>query len=117
VHKDYLLSFNQIGSNLCGDKNGRVGGQKLIKCHGVEKMNQRVNPNDCRYTTLAFTAATGEPVLAVIIIEGAKLENGEMYRTHMRVLHNNDTPFADVSDILTNTGKGKLYPKGPVCEF
>ena len=69
VHKSYALFFDEVGVNLRGDKNGKVGGQRFVKAAGAEKANSIVNANDVRHTTLGFTAATGQPVLCVVVTQ------------------------------------------------
>ena len=117
IHPDYVLFFDECGTNLKGDKNGSYGGQKFIKKSGAQKAYSKVNSQDCRYTTLGFTAATGDPVLCVIIIQVPSLVHGEIHGTDIRLLHNSDKPLTNLADLQSHTGSSKLYPKRPVCTF
>jgi hypothetical protein len=76
---------------------------------------------DLRWTTLGFTAATGEPALCVAIMQSARSQ----LPYHV---FNGFDPFADCDDledfnvsagdwIETNRGTGKAMPGGPKCMF
>ena len=65
IHKEHILFFDEVGCNLKGDKNVKVGCQKFIKAQGSEKAHVRVSAGDCHYESVGFTDATGETVLAV----------------------------------------------------
>ena len=117
VHKQYILFFDEVGCNLKGDKNGNVGGPKFIKAKGAEKAQNIVSAGDCRYTTVGFTAVTGEPVLAVIIIQAKKLEYSEINGLDVTKIQDSTNHNLTSKDVLENIGTVKLYPQGPVCHF
>jgi hypothetical protein len=89
--------------------------------------------SDCHLATLAWTALTGEPAFVVMIIQkGSPLTYAEMNGFDIEVSWiGNDEVFQkvqagliDIDDIVfttddlkRNTGKGKVFPDGPVCTY
>ena len=69
IHPELLLFVDEVGSNTCQTKDGQVGGETYL-CNVDGRPQQKAATMDCRFTTLGFTAATGEPVMYAVIFEG-----------------------------------------------
>jgi hypothetical protein len=89
--------------------------------------------SDCHFTTLAWTALTGEPAFAVMIIqkgspltyakmnsfdiEASWIGNDEVFQKVQAGLIDIDDAVFTTDDLNRNTGKGKVFPGGPVCTY
>ena len=93
---------------------GHVGGQLYLTAK--DKVPQKkVSKREKRFTLIGFTALTGEPVMAVIIIKGTQPRFDVELGIDIR-----KTPIGDETDpdfIDKNTGSGKYFPGGPTCHF
>jgi hypothetical protein len=66
IHPEYLLFFDETGCNTNQKKDGHNGGQKF-GCGRRMTPKQISSTRDRHFTVLGLTAATGEPVLCVVI--------------------------------------------------
>jgi hypothetical protein len=109
---DKLLFVDEVGSNTSQVKDGNVGGEKYL-CIKGGRPQQRSATKDGHFTVLGFTAATGEPVMCAIIFAAKELDPSWVLGLDLFV------PWIgeDNNDISANTGKGKRYPQGPVCNI
>jgi hypothetical protein len=117
THPDYILFVDETGSNTNMKKDGHRGGTRVIAEKGFNGESLAVT-SDIHYTSLGFTAATGEPVMCCIIFPSNNEESipynwvsGIDVQAGMN--HNHD----DVEYIKDNSGTGKHFPGGPVCDF
>jgi hypothetical protein len=92
------------------DKN--AGNQKCVVGSGDRAMIFAAT-EDCHFTTICFTALTGEPVMDVVII--AKLT--ELLLQEAYGLDLNAEWIGEENDLGRNIGPGRRYPGGPTCTF
>ena len=110
THPDYVLFFDEVGDNTNMKNDCALGGQKrVIEQSGVGK--QRCLTTDARWTTLGFTARTGEPVMCVIIIKAKDLSPSEILGIDIFATYDEDRSLSE------NSGATKFFPGGPVCHF
>ena len=77
LHPEYLLFVDEVGSNTDMRKD-KQGNKKVITEKGF-KGTQEAITTDLHYTVMGFTAATGDPVLCVVIFES---DNEELIPTN-----------------------------------
>ena len=115
IHPEMCLVVDEVGSNISQRGDGHIAGKKYCCEKGYGVPQNKSSINDRHFTLLGFTALTGEPVLCVVIIAGVI----EAYEVETGI--DIDAPVTgDPSDkdyFANNTGKGKLFPKGPECHF
>lgn len=104
-HPEYFLFVNELGKNTNQKDAGNRKQGGFVDKNTVGK--QTCSATDHRFTILGFTALTGEPVMCVVIFQGARSE---------LPLHTSQgiDIFADCND---NFGKGHFIPGGPECVF
>jgi hypothetical protein len=118
IHPEYLLFFDETGCNTNQKKDGHYGGEKLVCARGMTP-KQICSSRDKHFTVLGLTAATGEPVLCVVIFASEK--KGGVVANWSEGIDLMVDPVLDekgevlVSDI--NFGQGKYFPSGPTCCF
>ena len=102
----WILFGDEVGTDISMKDDGHVGGQKFV-CKRGSRENITSSHKDIRFTLLGLTAATGEPVMCVVIFSGKELS------FEQRMGHNIRVPFDTTQDILENTGPGKRFSGGP----
>jgi hypothetical protein len=108
---DKLIFVDEVGSNTSQAKDGNVGGEKFL-CKKGSRPQQRSSTQDAHFTVLGFTAATGEAVLCAIIFAAKELEEQWVLGLDPQALW-----IGDKDNLEGNTGEGKRYPQGPVCNI
>ena len=114
-HPDYLLMVDKVGSNLHCNNNNNVHGEKYILCVSSYHATMRSNNNDCRFTILDFVSRDRKSVMCVVIIKSEQLTYEQIQGIGLNVPLVAATNI--VKDIKMNSGPGKRYSGGPVCEF
>jgi hypothetical protein len=131
-YPELIVVGDEVGTNTDQSKEKHVGGERLI-CAVNEQPNISCTTDDCHFTTIGFTALTGEPVMVVIIIEknseliipelmgfdkSARWEGSDQVRT---ALAEGQTDHLDpeqlAAELKDNMGPGKMFPGGPTCMF
>jgi hypothetical protein len=118
IHPEYLLFFDETGCNTNQKKDGHYGGEKFVCARGMTP-KQICSSRDKHFTVLGLTAATGDPVLCVVIFASEKKEGvvGN-WSEGIDIMVN---PVLDEKGevILSevNFGEGKYFPSGPTCCF
>jgi hypothetical protein len=108
---EFVLFVDEVGCNTSQKNDGNNGGQKFIIQDGQRAL-LRSSFGDCHFTVLGFTNASGDPVLAVIIMASTEINA----KCIMGI-----QPWAEVVgdpmvDIEANShGPNKFYPYGPTC--
>jgi hypothetical protein len=79
----------------------------------------RASFQDCIWTTLGWTATTGEPVMCAIIIPGKSAPYNDeitgfnaMAQLNEKIVLDRDNP-----DPIFEDGDDEVYPMGPICIF
>ena len=96
-------------------KDGHAGGTKFV-CGKGTVPRTKASTDDKRYTIMGFTAATGEPVMCVIIFQGVQKNiNIEM---GVDLFAETEGETSDEKFFFNNSNsKNKRYPGGPTCDF
>jgi hypothetical protein len=76
THPDKLIFVDEVGNNTSQANDGNKTGTKYVTRKGW-RAHQQNSFTDCHYTTLGFTAATGEPVMCAVIIAADRLKDHE----------------------------------------
>jgi hypothetical protein len=133
IRLDLVFVADECGSNtnMSRDKMSAAGSKRCSVVGASVKIPACTS--DCHFTTLAWTALTGEPAFAVIIIEkGSPLTYAEMngFDIEAEWIGDDDVfqkiqsgellikdAIFDPQVLKLNTGKGKVFPGGPVCSY
>jgi hypothetical protein len=111
---DFVIFVDEVGSNVSQEGDGAVGGERKIVGRGSVP-RESATTNDTHFTVLGFTAATGEPIMCAVIIEGKTMKPEVV--TGLDVFATKIGNESDPDFITNNTGPGKIYPYGPSCLF
>jgi hypothetical protein len=66
IHPEWVLFVDECGSNTSQSKDGQVGGQTYL-CSRTGWRQQMAATKDAHFTVMGFTAASGDPVMCMII--------------------------------------------------
>lgn len=103
VYAQYVFFFDEVGNNTNTKNDGRIGNTKFIVCKNSRGL-RRGSRYDCRWTLLCLTAATGEPIMMVVIIQKV----GDLDALEVTGI---DITKEKVGQTLKeNMGAGKRYP-------
>jgi hypothetical protein len=119
IHPEYLLFFDETGCNTNQKKDGHNGGQKFGCGRGMTP-KQISSTRDRHFTVLGLTAATGEPVLCVVIFTSDKKEGGVVANWSEGIDITVDPVKDENGEIVlsdVNFREGKYFPSGPTCLF
>jgi len=114
IHPEMCLVVDEVGSNLSQKGDGHIGGQKFV-CERGTIPQCKVQHKENHFTTLGFTALSGDPVLCVIVIAGKRESFGVETGIDPSAVIEGDIVDDDFFD--KNYGHGKLFPSGPSCHF
>ena len=112
IHPEYLLFGDEVGTDTAQDKDGHIGGQTYLSV-GDRQINLESSKATNRFTVIGLTAATGDPVMCIVIIAGKELTLHDAlgYDHQAESAFDPNIPFED------NIGPGKAFPNLPSCEF
>jgi hypothetical protein len=123
THPEKLIFVDELGDIISQANDGNKTGTKYVTGKGW-RAQQKNSFTDYHYTTLGFTAATGEPVMCAIIIAADRLKD------HETVGFNCCSPDwkegveswneDEIGGLLTEDnmrGLNKIFPCGPTSEF
>jgi hypothetical protein len=118
LHPDHLIFFDETGCNTNQKKDGHNGGQKFV-CGRNMTPKQIAATRDKHFTVLGLTAATGEPVLCVVVF-ASESKHGVVadwaQGIDITVIPEKDENGEVIVDDV-NFGDGKYWPGGPTCIF
>jgi hypothetical protein len=119
IHPDHLIFFDETGCNTNQKKDGHYGGQKYACGRGMTPKTIAAT-RDKHFTVLGLTAATGEPILCVVIFASDNkhgvLVSDWAEGIDIRVLPERDEN-GEICLEEVNFGNGKYFPCGPICNF
>jgi hypothetical protein len=119
VHPQYILFVDETGSNTNMRKDGQRGRRRVIAEAGCDGHQDSIT-TDIRYTTLGFTAASGEPVLCVLIFTSEN-EKGipSSWISGLDITKiTNELEVLDDNAFMETIGReGQVACGGPVCTF
>lgn len=121
VHPHLILFADETGCNTSQKKDGNVGGRKALVKRGTSAQ-QKVSTTDHPFTLLPFTCASGEAVVCVVIFKSESISEipidwahgKDIFISPEEIVYRTGT---DTIDVHANTGPGKYFPKGPVCNY
>ena len=116
LHPDHFLTFDETGCNTNMKDDGQIGGGKFVVGRGNTPKTVAAT-NDRRFTMLPIVAADGQPVICVLIFAGESTELRADWEVGIDITVN---PVFDAEGriiVEENTGPGKYFPGGPVCNF
>jgi len=108
---DKVLFVDEVGCNMSQKNDRNIGGEKFLVCPDSQAQIQLAF-KDCHFTVLGFTAATGEPVLCVIVLASKTMKMDYIMGVN---------PFANIDEdnLLTDNhcdGEDKYFSMGPSCD-
>ena len=110
THPDWILFRDEVGTDTSQKNDGNVGGQRFV-CGKGTRANVKSSHKDGCFTLIGLTSASGEPVMAIIIMLAEELTFEQRMGSDIRA------PFDDTLSINDNCGPGKRFPGGPSCTF
>jgi hypothetical protein len=122
-HPEKLIFVDEVGDNTSQANDGNKTGTKYVT--GNEwRAKQQNSFTDCHYTTLGFTAPTGDQIMCAVFIAAEKLKD------HEKLGFNCCSPDwrkgvenwgeDQIGGILTEEnmrGLDNIFPCGPTCEL
>ena len=116
---DHLLFADETSVNTSMKDDGNCGGEKVSVENNNSKARVLVSTSENRATVFPVTAATGEPVVCVVIFCSMSSRVSCCMHTGIDI---KKTPQLDSTGIpdwrnKENHGPGKYFPGGPVCNF
>ena len=110
THPQWILFGDEVGTDISQKNYGNVGGQRFVTQKGT-RANVKNSHKDSRFTAIGITAASGEPVMAIIIFAAEELT------FEQRMGHDIRIPYDKNGSVSENSGAGKVFPGGPCCTF
>jgi hypothetical protein len=116
-YPEWFLFVDELGKNTNQkDSGNRKQCRVLVEKNTVGK--QTCSATDHRFTVLGFTAATGEPVMCVVIFQGERSELPLHVSQGIDIFADcNDENIGSFQFVHDNSGKGNFLPGGPECVF
>lgn len=112
THPQMVLFGDEVGTDVCQEDDGHVGGQTFV----VPKRTRaelKSSTKTSRWTSIGLTAATGEPVMSVIIFAAEKIDARIKLGFDLRA----ENPYDENLDWEHQKGPGKAFPGAPTCTF
>jgi hypothetical protein len=139
-HPELVFVADECGTNTNMSKENMSSGNKKHASTRDADVKIPACTSDCHFTTMIWTALTGEPVMVVVITEkDSDLTWSELHGFNIEAkwvgddsiyndIKSSDDSTAALKDALKtsifpevllnmNTGPGKVFPGGPVCSF
>ncbi|CAJ1967698.1 unnamed protein product [Cylindrotheca closterium] len=113
IHPEYLLFGDEVGTDTAQDQDGHIGGETYIKSADGQKVELLSTKATGRFTVMGLTAASGDPVMCIVIIAGKELACED----YIGFDHQSDVMYDGTKTLEENYGPGKVLPGLPVCVF
>ena len=111
-HPSWLLFGDEVGTDTSQEEDGNISGQTYLQF-----ANQRIELTSSkasgRFTVIGLTAATGEPVMCVVIMAAQELGIADA----MGFDYLADSQYDTQKTLEENSGPGKALPGLPTCTF
>ena len=125
-HPEYCAYVDETGSNTNQKADGHVGGRRFVFLQGETEVGRLGAINDLHFTTLVFTAGTGEPIMCAVILKSEKKADEvpinwklgiDWTKIKATTRAGEEINFADPDPIgLYEANQGAMCG-GPVCTF
>ena len=112
IHPRYILHGDEVGTDMCQEGDGHIGGQKYLTIRG-KRVRLVGTKSKHRFTLMCLTAATGEAVMFIIIFAAKELD----FTARFGYDHQAKEPYDPTIDAYDQIGPGKAFPGAPYCEF
>jgi len=99
-----------VGTDISQKDDGNFGGQKFVVKKG-SRANIKASHKDGPFTLIGLTAATGDPVMCIVIFAAEELTFEQRMGRDIHV------PYNESKTVSQNSGAGKTFPGGPSCMF
>jgi hypothetical protein len=120
VHPDYFIAVDEVGNNTNRKHDAATTNAKAIVERGTNAKIPSVS-TDNRWTALGFTAASGKPVMCVVIFQGESTDLPFLTAVGFDAFADKISTEVQLPSfeefMRANTGAGKLMPGGPTCMF
>ncbi|CAJ1966096.1 unnamed protein product [Cylindrotheca closterium] len=113
THPEYLLFGDEVGTDTAQDQDGHNGGETYIKFADGTKVELLSTKATGRFTVMGLTAASGDPVMCIVIIAGKELG----VQDYMGFDHQAESPYDGSKTLEENAGPGMALPEAPECVF
>jgi len=110
THPEWIIFGDEVGTDISQKDDGHVGGQKFVTAKGT-RANIKSSHADGRFTAIGLTAASGDPVMAIVIFATKELSFIQ------RMGHDIMVDYDNTVSVTENSGVGKSFPGGPTCLF
>ena len=107
-----VIFGDEVGTDVCQEEDGHIGGQTYVVPVGTRAEIKSSNKSS-RWTTIGLTAATGEPVMCIIIFSGKEYDVLTRLGYDVRAKE----PFDPKKPFSEQVGPGKAFSKPPTCLF
>jgi hypothetical protein len=120
---EYTLFVDEVGINTNQKDGGNRGQERVIGLANSGAAPEECSTRDVRATVMCYTAATGEPVMCVIILQGGKKDlpflttQGFDWLSDYDGIQDVHMDTVDNSFFESNISPGGLFPGGPTCTF
>lgn len=111
THPDYCLFADEVGSNMCQEEDGAIGGERYITGTGIAYL--RGCKTSHRFTVFAITAGNGDIVMCVIIFAAKEL--GLLARMGLDLRA--ETKYDPCKTLEEQVGAGKPFPGAMKATF
>jgi len=68
THPEWIIFGDEVGTDISQKDDGHVGGQKFVTAKGT-RANIKSSNADGRFTAIGLTAASGDPVMAIVNLQ------------------------------------------------
>ena len=110
THPEWLLFGDEVGTEISQKDDGHVGGQRFVSQKNT-RANIKSSHTNGRFTLIGLTAASGDPVMCIMIFAGEELTFEQRMGDDIRVAYD------AAKSVTQNSGRGKRFPGAPTCFF
>ena len=108
THPDWLLFGDEVGTDTAQDQDGHIGGQTYLS-YGGRQIELTSSKASGRFTLMGLTAASGDPVMCIVIMAGKEIGVAEA----LGFDHQAEIPYDTTKTLEENCGEGKALPGLP----
>jgi hypothetical protein len=110
THPEWILFGVEVGTDINQKDDGKIAVTNYCIGKG-SRANIKSNTNDGGFTVIGLTAASGDPVMCIVIFAGEELTYEQ------RMGHDIRAGFDNGGSISENSRPRKAFPRAPTCNF